>query len=91
MDEKLHKYQVAIIWLHPLKVGFNVKGSGILISENLVLTCAHNFTTKKYSKEGKFKVNGWYQYCYDICCSIRDTTWALKILGYLYSKGYVYE
>lgn len=41
MAERLHKFQVAILWPHP--TGGYVKGSGILISKNLVLTCAHIF------------------------------------------------
>ena len=40
MQERLHKFQTAIIWRDEYKVG---RGSGLLISQNLVLTCAHNF------------------------------------------------
>jgi len=48
MTEKLHKNVVAIIWkqkqAHFDQVG---RGSGLLISKNLVLTSAHNFYYKK--------------------------------------------
>lgn len=43
MAERLHKFQVAILWPHPYLTGGYAKGSGILISKNLVLTCAHIF------------------------------------------------
>ena len=44
MNHVLHKWQVAIVWkldnLQGNKVG---RGSGLLISRDLVLTAAHNF------------------------------------------------
>lgn len=43
MGERLHKFQVAINCPLPFGKGDDIKGSGILISKDLVLTCAHNF------------------------------------------------
>jgi hypothetical protein len=40
MNEKLHKNIVAIIWRN--NFGMVGRGSGLLISPNLILTCAHN-------------------------------------------------
>lgn len=40
MNERLHKNVVAIIWRYKFRIG---RGSGLLISQNLVLTSAHNF------------------------------------------------
>ena len=40
MNYRLHKFQTAII---RREKGNDGRGSGILISPNLVLTCAHNF------------------------------------------------
>ena len=48
MTQKLHKNVVAIIWkqtkFHADTIG---RGSGLLISKDLVLTSAHNFYNKK--------------------------------------------
>ena len=46
MGERLHKFQVAINCPIPIGKGDDMKGSGILISKDLVLTCAHNFYYK---------------------------------------------
>ena len=46
MGERLHKFQVAINYPRPFDKGDDIKGSGILISKDLVLTCAHNFYYK---------------------------------------------
>ena len=43
MTGSLHKYQVVILWPNPELKGDYGKGSGILISKDIVLTCAHNF------------------------------------------------
>ena len=43
MGERLHKFQVAINSPIPIGKGDDIRGSGILISKDLVLTCAHNF------------------------------------------------
>ena len=44
MKEQIHRFMVAIVWRKRIsnspKIG---RGSGILISQNLVLTVAHNF------------------------------------------------
>jgi hypothetical protein len=40
MKEIMHKNVAAIIWRTKLGCG---KGSGLLLSSNLILTCAHNF------------------------------------------------
>ena len=40
MGNAIHKNNVALLWRSNHKVG---RGSGLLISRNLVLTCAHNF------------------------------------------------
>ena len=40
MGNAIHKNNVAILWRSADQVG---RGSGLLISRNLVLTCAHNF------------------------------------------------
>jgi len=41
-EERLHNFLVAIICL-PTSGSSEIKGSGVLISKDLVLTCAHNF------------------------------------------------
>lgn len=46
MEERVHKFQVAINWPAPYGIGDDIKGSGVLISKDLVLTCAHNFYFK---------------------------------------------
>ncbi len=44
MPELLHKWQVAIVWKLDQYQGNKVgRGSGLLISSDLVLTAAHNF------------------------------------------------
>ena len=43
MTETMHKNMVVINWK---KEGAQGKGSGVLISKNLVFTCAHNFYSK---------------------------------------------
>ena len=44
MSELLHKWQVAIVWKLDQYQGNKVgRGSGLLISSDLVLTAAHNF------------------------------------------------
>ena len=40
MDEPIHKNVAALLWKDNNKIG---RGSGIFISNNLLLTCAHNF------------------------------------------------
>jgi len=45
MVGSLHRFQVAILWPHPYLKGDHVKGSVILISKDLVPTCAHIFYT----------------------------------------------
>jgi V8-like Glu-specific endopeptidase len=43
MSELLHKWQVAIVWKLDQHQGSKVgRGSGLLISSDLVLTAAHN-------------------------------------------------
>ena len=51
MSEKMHKNMVVINWK---KEGAQGKGSGVLISKNLVLTCAHNFYSKIQRVEDKY-------------------------------------
>jgi V8-like Glu-specific endopeptidase len=46
MKEKLHKNIVAIIWRNNL--GLVGRGSGLLISPDLVLTCAHNLYNDRF-------------------------------------------
>ena len=52
MKSKLHKNIVAIIW----RSNFSMvgRGTGILISKNLVLTCAHNLYNKGERVENKY-------------------------------------
>ena len=40
MEEAIHKNIAVVLWMHQNVVG---RGSGLLISRNLILTCAHNF------------------------------------------------
>ena len=55
MKEQMHRFMVAIVWKKRIynspKVG---RGSGILISPNLVLTVAHNFYFNKDRVEDNF-------------------------------------
>ena len=55
MKEQLHRFMVAIVWRKEIfnspKTG---RGSGILISPNLVLTVAHNFYFDGDRVEDKF-------------------------------------
>jgi V8-like Glu-specific endopeptidase len=44
MQHVLHKWQVAIVWKLDKSQGSKIgRGSGLLISKDLVLTAAHNF------------------------------------------------
>jgi hypothetical protein len=48
MKDRLHKFQVSIVWRQDVSKGSAVgRGSGLLISRDLVLTCAHNFYCMK--------------------------------------------
>ncbi len=49
MQHILHKWQVAIVWQSDPSIG-PARGSGLLISKNLVLTVAHNFYDKKHKQ-----------------------------------------
>ena len=40
MEQAIHKNIAVVLWMHKNVVG---RGSGLLISRNLILTCAHNF------------------------------------------------
>ena len=47
MKDRLHKFQVALVWRQDKFQASAVgRGSGLLISRNLVLTVAHNFYNK---------------------------------------------
>ena len=52
MDQAIHKNIVAIVWIEP-KYQSVGRGSGLLISRNLVLTCSHNFFTKSLERVSK--------------------------------------
>lgn len=48
MNEKLHKNIVAIVWKNSF--GLVGRGSGLLVSPNLVLTCAHNLYNDRFER-----------------------------------------
>jgi len=57
MEETLHKLQIAINWPRPFGQADDIKGSGVLKSKHLVLTCVYNFYfNRKLVDKNKVKI-----------------------------------